>query len=54
MAVALSGAWPETWTCSWSDLDTKEVVVGFPSPQVREESFEAIRGRGYTEVQRSA
>lgn len=36
------------------DLDTKEVVAAFPSDEVRAQSFEAIRGRGYTVVPRSA
>ncbi|WP_433169306.1 heavy-metal-associated domain-containing protein [Kribbella sp. CA-247076] len=36
------------------DVDTKKVVAAFPSPEVREQSFEAIRGRGYTVVPRSA
>ena len=34
------------------DLDTKEVVAAFPSDEVRAQSFEAIRGRGYTVVPR--
>ncbi|MEV4264643.1 heavy-metal-associated domain-containing protein [Kribbella sp. NPDC049584] len=34
------------------DLDTKEVVAAFPSEEVRAQSFEAIRGRGYTVVPR--
>ncbi|MFI5695345.1 heavy-metal-associated domain-containing protein [Kribbella sp. NPDC051586] len=34
------------------DLDTKEVVAAFPSDEVRSQSFEAIRGRGYTVVPR--
>jgi hypothetical protein len=36
------------------DLDTKQVVAVFPTAEVREQSFEAIRGRGYTVVPRSA
>ncbi|WP_432893572.1 heavy-metal-associated domain-containing protein [Kribbella sp. CA-245084] len=34
------------------DLDTKEVVAAFPSEEVRAQSFEAIRGRGFTVVPR--
>ncbi|RZU10228.1 copper chaperone CopZ [Kribbella rubisoli] len=34
------------------DLDTKEVVAAFPSDEVRAQSFEAIRGHGYTVVRR--
>jgi copper chaperone CopZ len=34
------------------DLDTKEVVAAFPSDEIRTQSFEAIRGRGYTVVPR--
>ncbi len=36
------------------DLETKQVVAVFPTAEVREQSFEAIRGRGYTVVPRSA
>ncbi|MER7247516.1 heavy-metal-associated domain-containing protein [Kribbella sp. NPDC000426] len=32
------------------DLDTKQVVAAFPSDEVRVQSFEAIRERGYTVV----
>ena len=36
------------------DLDTKQVVATFPTPELRAESFEAIRSRGYTAVPRTA
>ncbi|WP_328997907.1 heavy-metal-associated domain-containing protein [Kribbella sp. NBC_00709] len=36
------------------DPDSKEVVVAFPTAEMRERSFEAIRARGYTVVPRSA
>jgi copper chaperone CopZ len=36
------------------DLETKQVVAAFPTAEIREQSFEAIRGRGYTVVPRSA
>ncbi|MEU0090007.1 heavy-metal-associated domain-containing protein [Kribbella sp. NPDC006257] len=36
------------------DLETKQVVAVFPTAEVREQSFEAIRGRGYTVVPGSA
>ncbi len=32
------------------DLVTKKVVAVFPSAEIRERGFEAIRGRGYTVV----
>jgi copper chaperone CopZ len=36
------------------DLETKRVIAAFPTAEIREQSFEAIRGRGYTVVPRSA
>ncbi|WP_157630743.1 copper chaperone [Kribbella catacumbae] len=32
------------------DLDTKQVVAAFPNAEVRDQCFEAIRGRGYTVI----
>jgi copper chaperone CopZ len=37
-------------TVSDIDLDTKKVVAAFPSADVRERCFDAIRDRGYTVV----
>jgi copper chaperone CopZ len=36
------------------DLETKQVIAAFPTAEIREQSFEAIRGRGYTVVPSSA
>jgi copper chaperone CopZ len=36
------------------DLETKQVIAAFPTAEIREQSFEAIRGRGYTVVPPSA
>jgi copper chaperone CopZ len=37
-------------TVSEIDLDTKKVVAAFPSAEVRERCFDAIRDRGYTVI----
>jgi copper chaperone CopZ len=37
-------------TVSQIDLDTKKVVAAFPSEDVRERCFDAIRDRGYTVI----
>nr|WP_275402579.1 heavy-metal-associated domain-containing protein [Streptomyces sp. SID13031] len=37
-------------TVSEIDLDTKKVVAAFPSADIRERCFDAIRDRGYTVI----
>jgi copper chaperone CopZ len=37
-------------TVSQIDLDSKKMIAAFPSADVREQCFEAIRDRGYTVI----